>query len=126
MPPLARSVCARTWTNSPASTRRGPRCGTARATKANACSVRSEPAVAAIDSGLTSFVVVAADSGPLLGDCVDSVLAADDALELVLVDNASGDGSIERVLAAHSRDTRLRLLRNPANLGFGPACNRGA
>jgi N-acetylglucosaminyl-diphospho-decaprenol L-rhamnosyltransferase len=82
--------------------------------------------VAAIDSGLTSFVVVAADSGALLGDCVDSVLAADDALELVLVDNASGDGSIERVLAAHSRDTRLRLLRNPANLGFGPACNRGA
>ncbi|HEU4664814.1 MAG TPA: glycosyltransferase family 2 protein [Dokdonella sp.] len=76
--------------------------------------------------GLTSFVVVAADSGSLLADCVDSVLAADAAVELVLVDNASRDGSIERVLGAHGRDARLRLLRNPANVGFGPACNRGA
>ncbi len=88
--------------------------------------MRSESTVAANDSGLTSFVVVAADSGSLLGDCVDSVLAVADALELVLVDNASGDGSIERVLDAHAQDARLRLLRNPANLGFGPACNRGA
>jgi GT2 family glycosyltransferase len=82
--------------------------------------------VAATGSGLTSFVVVAADSGPLLDDCIASVLGAADAFELVLVDNASTDGSIGRVLAAHGHDARLRLLRNPSNLGFGPACNRGA
>ncbi|HEY6942329.1 glycosyltransferase family 2 protein [Dokdonella sp.] len=86
----------------------------------------SDPAVPTPGGDLTSFVVVAADSGPLLEECVASVLAADAVVELVLVDNASGDGSIERVLGAHADDARMRLLRNPANLGFGPACNRGA
>lgn len=74
----------------------------------------------------TSFVVVAADSGPLLRDCVESVLANDAPLELVLVDNASRDGVVDGVVASHAHDTRLRVLRNPANIGFGPACNRGA
>ena len=79
-------------------------------------------------SGLTSYVVVAADSGPLLRACVESVLAGDprNPLELLLVDNASGDGVVERVEAEHGADARLRVLRNGANLGFGPACNRGA
>jgi GT2 family glycosyltransferase len=76
--------------------------------------------------GLTSVVIVAADSGPLLRACIDSVLAAQAAVEIVLVDNASSDGEIERVRAAHAGDARLRILRNEANIGFGPACNRGA
>lgn len=74
-----------------------------------------------------SIVVVAADSGALLRDCVASVLAIDDAaFELVLVDNASSDGSVDAVEATHGSDARLRVLRNPCNLGFGPGCNRGA
>ena len=77
-------------------------------------------------AGLTSIIVVAADSGAPLRACVASVLAQPDALELILVDNASRDGEVERLLAAHAADTRLRVLRNAANLGFGPACNRGA
>lgn len=71
-------------------------------------------------------MVVAADSGPLLQACVDAVLAAPAARELVLVDNASRDGEVDRVAARHAGDARLRVLRNPSNLGFGPACNRGA
>ncbi len=77
-------------------------------------------------AGLTSVIVVAADSGPLLRSCVESILAARDPLELLLVDNASGDGVVEQVEAAHRADARLRVLRNAGNLGFGPACNRGA
>lgn len=79
-------------------------------------------------AGLTSVIVVAADSGPLLRTCVESVLAGNpgDSLELLLVDNASGDGVPEQVEATHRADTRLQVLRNGANLGFGPACNRGA
>jgi len=79
-------------------------------------------------AGLTSFIVVAADSGALLRDCVESVLAGDpgNAFELLLVDNASVDGVVEQVEAAHRADARLRVLRNASNLGFGPACNRGA
>jgi GT2 family glycosyltransferase len=76
--------------------------------------------------GLTSIVVVAADSGPLLSGCIRSVLASEAAVEVILVDNASRDGEVERVAATHRNDARFRLLRNGVNLGFGPACNRGA
>jgi N-acetylglucosaminyl-diphospho-decaprenol L-rhamnosyltransferase len=75
---------------------------------------------------LTSIVIVAADSGPLLRGCVDAALASTVPVEVVLVDNASSDGEVERVAAAHAADPRLRVLRNQANIGFGPACNRGA
>lgn len=77
-------------------------------------------------AGLTSVVVVAADSGPLLADCVACVLASTAAVELILVDNASADGQPQAVAARHAGDHRLRLIENGANLGFGPACNRGA
>lgn len=80
----------------------------------------------AADSAFTSVIVVAADSGPLLRECVDAVLASTAPFELLLVDNASSDGEVERIVAAHGADARLRVHRNPSNLGFGPACNRGA
>jgi GT2 family glycosyltransferase len=77
-------------------------------------------------AGLTSVVVVAADSGPLLRACIAGVLGSTAPVEVILVDNASSDGEVERVAAVHAGDVRLRVLRNGANLGFGPACNRGA
>ncbi|HVT31114.1 MAG TPA: glycosyltransferase family 2 protein [Rhodanobacteraceae bacterium] len=76
--------------------------------------------------GLTSVVIVAADSGRILGDAVRSVLDAADAAEVIVVDNASTDGEPERVAAACAQDARFRLQRNDRNLGFGAACNRGA
>ena len=76
--------------------------------------------------GLTSIIIVAADSGPLLRRCVDSVLASAAPVEVVLVDNASVDGELERIESARANDPRLHVLRNDANLGFGPACNKGA
>ncbi|RYD15594.1 MAG: glycosyltransferase family 2 protein [Lysobacteraceae bacterium] len=75
---------------------------------------------------LTSIVVVAADSGPALGPCIDAALASSAAVELVLVDNASVDGEVERLAQRFSTDPRLHILRNADNIGFGPACNRGA
>jgi len=72
-----------------------------------------------------SVVVVAADSGPLLRDCVRRVLACDVPLEMILVDNASSDGVPQAIARAHEHDTRLHLVYNHANLGFGPAVNRG-
>jgi len=77
-------------------------------------------------AGLTSIVVVAADSGPLLGDCIDAALASEARVEIVLVDNASSDGAVERVAARHRDDLRLRIVCNSQNLGFGPAVNIGA
>ena len=82
--------------------------------------------MAADGAGLTSVVIVAADSGPLLADSVAAALASDARVEVIVVDNASNDGEPERVASLHREDARVRLLENERNLGFGPACNRGA
>ena len=76
--------------------------------------------------GLTSVIIVAADSGPLLRRCVGGALASDAPVEVILVDNASADGELEGIESSHANDPRLHVLRNAANIGFGPACNRGA
>jgi GT2 family glycosyltransferase len=75
---------------------------------------------------LTSIVVVAADSGALLVECVADVLASSTPVELIISDNASTDGSIEKICARWPDEARLRLVRNGSNLGFGAGCNRGA
>ncbi|WP_243039166.1 glycosyltransferase family 2 protein [Dyella sedimenti] len=73
-----------------------------------------------------SVIVVAADSGPTLRDCVRRVLACDIPLEMILVDNDSSDGIPQAIARAHEGDGRLQVIYNRANLGFGPAVNRGA
>lgn len=70
-------------------------------------------------------VVVAYESGPLLADCVTALLADDSAggsPEVVVVDNGSHDGSIERLEARHPG---VAVLRPGANLGYARAANLG-
>lgn len=62
------------------------------------------------------------DGGELLERCFDALGAVDwpdDELELVLVDNASSDGSVEAVVESHPE---VRVIRSPTNAGF-PANN---
>lgn len=73
-----------------------------------------------------SVVIVVADSGPIVLDCVARVLASDGAIEVIVVDNASTDGVVDALQARHADEPRLRILRNPGNAGFGSACNLGA
>jgi GT2 family glycosyltransferase len=82
--------------------------------------------VAGRSVGLTSVVVVAADSGPLLCEAIDVALASDAAVEIILVDNASRDGVPQRAAADHRDDARFVFVPLAENIGFGPACNRGA
>ena len=79
-----------------------------------------------VHAGLTSVVIVTADSGAIALDCVARVLASDTDVEVVLIDNASTDAVVESVRERHADDARLHIVRNPENLGFGPACNLGA
>ena len=76
--------------------------------------------------GLTSIIIVAADSGITLRECVTRVLASNAPVELVLVDNGSRDGVPQALARAYERDERVRVVYNHANLGFGPAVNVGA
>jgi N-acetylglucosaminyl-diphospho-decaprenol L-rhamnosyltransferase len=75
---------------------------------------------------LLSAIVVSADSGASLRDCVNSVLACTTSLELLLIDNASSDGIPQAIARAHENDARLKVIYNRVNLGFGPAVNRAA
>jgi N-acetylglucosaminyl-diphospho-decaprenol L-rhamnosyltransferase len=75
---------------------------------------------------LLSVIIVSADSGPSLRDCVKSVLACQIPLELLLIDNASADGIPQAIARARESDPRFRVIYNHANLGFGPAVNRAA
>lgn len=68
-------------------------------------------------------VVVSHDSAADLPACLEALLRADGVAAVVVVDNASRDGSREAVEAV--RDPRLRLLALAANAGFAGGCNRG-
>lgn len=72
------------------------------------------------------MIVVSADSGETLRECVRHVLACDVPLELILIDNASADGVPQAVARAQEHESRLKVIYNHANLGFGPAVNRAA
>ncbi|GGY14986.1 glycosyl transferase [Rhodanobacter panaciterrae] len=72
------------------------------------------------------MIVVSADSGPALRECVRSVLASPLSLELILIDNASRDGMPSAIERAHAHDPRLKVIYNHKNLGFGPAVNLAA
>ncbi|TDR48763.1 hypothetical protein DFR29_101387 [Tahibacter aquaticus] len=79
-----------------------------------------------MQAGLTSIVIVAADSGPGLVDAVCRALASSVAVEILLSDNASSDGSIALLTAEFGADARFRLVENGRNLGFGAGVNRVA
>ncbi|MGH8122407.1 MAG: glycosyltransferase family 2 protein, partial [Rudaea sp.] len=83
-------------------------------------------AIAPADGGLTSVVIIAADSGDGLADCVARVLDNPLPMEVIVADNASRDGSITRVAQLHAQNESVRIFHNEKNLGFGAACNRAA
>ena len=69
-------------------------------------------------------------TGPLTIDCVASVLADLDGLDarVVVVDNASADGSAEAIeawIAAQPAPCPVRLIRSPVNSGFSGGHNIG-
>ena len=55
--------------------------------------------------------------------CLDGLLHAASVAAVVVVDNASDDGSAEVARALH--DPRVSVLALPENLGFAGGCNRG-
>lgn len=67
-----------------------------------------------------SIIIVGWNSGALLPRCLRSLADAD--AEIIVVDNASTDGSAARV---ERQFPTVRLIRAAANLGFAGAVNRG-
>jgi GT2 family glycosyltransferase len=65
----------------------------------------------------------------LVSRCIDSVLASLPrnrcAAEVIVVDDASPDPALRKWLDRKAATGGIRVLRNPFNLGFIGACNRG-
>ncbi|MGI8422722.1 MAG: glycosyltransferase family 2 protein [Chloroflexota bacterium] len=76
-----------------------------------------------------SIVVVTWNGLAHLERCLPAALAQHldgrDTLELIVVDNASADGTPDYLQGLAKRDTRVRLLRNDYNLGFAGPNNQG-
>jgi hypothetical protein len=68
-----------------------------------------------------AIVIVTYNSAAEIGTCLDALarLSAEDT-EVLVVDNASADGTREEVARRN-----VRLIANPANTGFAAALNQG-
>jgi N-acetylglucosaminyl-diphospho-decaprenol L-rhamnosyltransferase len=73
------------------------------------------------------IVIVNWNAGAQLQRCLDSISTASlngaELLRVVIVDNASSDGSAERIQPG---SVPLFMIRNTINRGFAAACNQGA
>jgi N-acetylglucosaminyl-diphospho-decaprenol L-rhamnosyltransferase len=90
--------------------------------------VPARPAARGNDPATTlDIVVVNWNAGSYLGDCLRSVAATSrtqfELSQVVVVDNASIDGSLENL---EKVAVPLTILRNEVNRGFAAACNQGA
>jgi len=72
-------------------------------------------------SHVVSAIIVNYNAGQLLGGSVDSLLACPLAVEVIVVDNASHDGSLDSL----PDSPHIRVIRNATNVGFAAACNIG-
>jgi hypothetical protein len=72
-----------------------------------------------------SVVIVNYNSGRFLELCVNGVCRSDCLLEIIVVDNASTDGSADFLGNLAANDVSLHLIRNEENRGFSAAINRG-
>ncbi|SER26340.1 hypothetical protein SAMN05421690_101526 [Nitrosomonas sp. Nm51] len=70
-----------------------------------------------------AVVIVNYNAGDFLTKCVATILQTVDSV--VIVDNASTDASLSTLTARFQNEPRLRVLHNPANLGFSAGCNIG-
>lgn len=70
-----------------------------------------------------SIIIVSFNTKQLTADCIDSIIAKTSEVEyeIILVDNASSDGSRE----FFADESRIKFLEAGRNLGFGKANNLG-
>ena len=68
-----------------------------------------------------STIIVNFNAGKLLRACVDSLLSCPLNIEIIVVDNASEDDSLNAVVGLPN----VQIIRNIANLGFATGCNVG-
>jgi len=71
-------------------------------------------------------VIVNYNAGETLQQCVNALLESKVDTQVIIVDNASSDGSAEALHNLYGQEQGVEFLFNPVNLGFAPAVNAGA
>jgi GT2 family glycosyltransferase len=79
-----------------------------------------EPRDAAI-----AVVVVTHESAATIDECLMRLRAAAGVTAIRVVDNSSGDGTMDIIQRHAAGDPRVRFVANPDNPGFAVACNQG-
>jgi GT2 family glycosyltransferase len=75
---------------------------------------------------LVSIIIVNYNGKRFLKECLSTVLGSEyPNFEVIFVDNASIDGSLDFVSSLYAENKCLKIIRNHTNLGFGPANNIG-
>src|SRR5262245_21250030 len=72
-----------------------------------------------------SVVIPCFNEEATLHETVERVLASPYTEEVLIVDDGSTDGSLKEADAIATYDTRVRVLRQPINMGKGAALRRG-
>jgi GT2 family glycosyltransferase len=72
-----------------------------------------------------SVVVVNYNGGDWVLRCASAVLGSTAAVEMIISDNASSDGSVGGLDKLASIDSRVHVVVSKTNLGFAAGCNRG-
>jgi dolichol-phosphate mannosyltransferase len=81
--------------------------------------------------GAVSIVVPTYNTGPVIPDVLRTLVTETDGVvdEIIVIDNASTDGTPDIVRRLMEQDpavgSRVRLLVNPTNLGYGGSIKRG-
>lgn len=74
-----------------------------------------------------SIIIVNYNGRDFIGECLDSVLASNyPDLEIVVVDNASTDGSFEYLKKKYRKDKKVKIVRSDKQLYFTGGSNLGA
>lgn len=68
-------------------------------------------------------IIVNFNAGDVLHQCVAALRASVEHTRITVVDNASADGSAERLQNLYGNRQGIEFLFNPSNLGFAPAIN---
>lgn len=71
-------------------------------------------------------IVVTHRSAETIGACLARLRDAEEIAEIRVIDNDSGDGTMEIVQRFAVEEPRIRFVANPDNPGFAVACNQGA
>ena len=75
---------------------------------------------------LVSIIIVNFNGKRFLKECLSTVLGSKyPSFEVIFVDNASTDKSLDFVSSVFTKNKCLKIIRNRENLGFGPANNVG-